>query len=84
LSRQLDELRRLIHGRLEPFRSALSRHTRHISSGLAVVVLILKVAVAHSDATAQPYRDMLTERMQHMIDDGSPAAFCRTSILKAT
>jgi hypothetical protein len=32
--------RRLIHCRLEPFRSALSRHARHISSGLAVVVLI--------------------------------------------
>jgi hypothetical protein len=35
LSRQLEAPRRLIHGRLQPFRSAFSRHTRHISSGLA-------------------------------------------------
>ena len=40
LSRQLEAPRRLIHGRLQPFRSAFSRHTRHISSGLAVVLLI--------------------------------------------
>ncbi len=39
LSRQLEAPRRLIHGRLQPFRLAFSRHTRHISSGLAVVVL---------------------------------------------
>jgi hypothetical protein len=26
----LETSRRLIHGRLQPFRSALSRHTRHI------------------------------------------------------
>jgi len=37
----LEAPRRLIHGRLQPFRSAFSRHTRHISSGLAVVVLVL-------------------------------------------
>jgi hypothetical protein len=24
---------------------------------------------------AQPYRDMLTERMQHMIEDGLPGGF---------
>src|SRR4029077_5380377 len=30
VSRQLEAPRRLIHGRLQPFRSALSRHTRHI------------------------------------------------------
>jgi hypothetical protein len=48
LSRQLEAPRRLIHGRLQPFRSAFSRHTRHISSGLAVVVLVLRVAVARS------------------------------------
>src|SRR5580693_4260059 len=30
LSGQLEAPRRLIHGRLQPFRSALSRHTRHI------------------------------------------------------
>src|SRR3979409_825305 len=30
LSRQLEAPRRLIHGRLQPFRSALSRHTRQI------------------------------------------------------
>ena len=51
LSRQLEAPRRLIHGRLQPFRSAFSRHTRHISSGLAVVVLVLRVAVARSSAT---------------------------------
>jgi hypothetical protein len=51
LSRQLEAPRRLIHGRLQPFRSAFSRHTRHISSGLAVVVLVLRVAVARSNAT---------------------------------
>ena len=50
LSRQL-EAPQLIHGRLQPFRSAFSRHTRHISSGLAVVVLVLRVAVARSNAT---------------------------------
>jgi hypothetical protein len=33
----LEAPRRLIHGRLQPFRSALSRRTRHISSGLAVL-----------------------------------------------
>jgi hypothetical protein len=42
LSRQLEAPRRLIHGRLQPFRSAFSRHTRHISSGLAVVVLVFE------------------------------------------
>ena len=47
----LEAPRRLIHGRLQPFRSAFSRHTRHISSGLAVVVLVLRVAVARSNAT---------------------------------
>ena len=36
----LEAPRRLIHGRLQPFRSAFSGHTRPISSGLAVVVLI--------------------------------------------
>ena len=51
LSRQLEAPRQLIHGRLQPFRSAFSRHTRHISSGLAVVVQVLKVAVARSNAT---------------------------------
>src|SRR5258706_12445677 len=30
LSGRWEALRRLIHGRLQPFRSALSRHTRHI------------------------------------------------------
>jgi len=38
----LEAPRRLIHGRLQPFRSAFSRHTRHISSGLAVVVLVFE------------------------------------------
>src|SRR5271156_6253639 len=75
LSRQLEAPRRLIHGRLRPFRSALSRHTRHISSGRAVVVLILGVAIARSNATCSTYRDMLTGRMQHMIDDGLPGGF---------
>ena len=42
LSRQLEAPRRLIHGRLQPFRSAFSRHTRHISSGLAGVVLVFE------------------------------------------
>jgi hypothetical protein len=42
----LEAPRRLIHGRLQPFRSALSRRTRHISSGLAVFVLLLRVAAA--------------------------------------
>jgi len=44
----LEAPRRLIHGRLQPFRSALSRRTRHISSGLAVFVLLLRVAAAPS------------------------------------
>jgi hypothetical protein len=52
MSRQLEAPRRLIDGRLQPFRSALSRHTRYISSGLAlvvssglaVVVLVLRAA----------------------------------------
>jgi hypothetical protein len=47
----LEAPRRLIHGRLQPFRSALSRRTRHISSGLAVFVLLLRVAAAPSNAT---------------------------------
>ena len=64
LSRQLEAPRRLIHGRLQPFRSAFSRHsrlqpfrsafsrhTRYISSGLAVIVPVLRVAVARSNAT---------------------------------
>jgi hypothetical protein len=51
LSRQLETLRRLVDGRLEPFRSALSRHTRQISSGLAIVVLVWRVTGARSNAT---------------------------------
>jgi hypothetical protein len=63
--------RRLIHGRLQPFRSALSRRTRHISSGLAVFVLLLRVAAAPSNATRSTISTtLLTKRMQQMIDGG--------------
>ena len=64
----LEAPRRLIHGRLQPFRSALSRRTRHISSGLAVFVLLLRVAAAPSNATHSTIST--TKRMQQMIDGG--------------
>jgi hypothetical protein len=59
----------VIHGRLQPFRSALQRRTRHISSGLAVFVPLLRVAVAPSNALNH-IAALLTKRMQQMIDGG--------------
>ena len=69
----LDAPRQLIHGRLQPFRSAFSRHTRHISSGQAAVVLVLRVAVARSNAT----RSTISRHADaaHMIDDGLLGGF---------
>ena len=63
----LEAPRRLIHGRLQPFRSAFSR------PGLAVVVLVLSVAVARSNAT----RSTISRHADaaHMIDDGLLGGF---------
>ena len=56
LSRQLEAPRRLIHGRLQQFRSAFSRHTPTHLFWSGCCVLVLRVAVARSNAT----RSMLT------------------------
>jgi hypothetical protein len=67
----LEAPRRLIHGRLQPFRSALSRRTRHISSGLAVFVLLLRVVAAPKQCNALNHiATLLTKRTQQMIDGG--------------
>ena len=58
----LEAPRRLIHGRLQPFRSALSRRTRHISSGLAAFVLLLRVAAAPSNATRSDQANAADDR----------------------
>ena len=70
----LEAPRRLIHGRLQPFRSALSRRTRHISSGLAAFVLLLRAAVAPSNATRSTYRDIADQA--NAADDRRRAEVC--------
>ena len=63
----LEAPRRLIHGRLQPFRSALSRRT---SSGLAVFVLFESRRRSQQCNALNHIATLLTKRMQQMIDGG--------------
>ena len=66
----LEAPRRLIHRRLQPFRSALSRRTRHISSGLAVCPAFESRRRSQQCNALNHIATSLTKRMQQMIDGG--------------
>jgi hypothetical protein len=64
----LEAPRRLIHGRLQPFRSALSRRTRHISSGLAVFCPAFESRRRSQQCNALNHiAASLTKRMQQIV-----------------
>ena len=63
LSRQLDEPRRLIHGRLQPFRSALSRH----DTSLLVWLLL---CLSRSESHGLPRRRRMTKKLESPIRCG--------------